>query len=280
MFQQVFHTSCVKQLMRATAHLSLSLITPLIVFAVVGVVSTTPAHAQLQDIDAFVTCVNNIGPNATVVDAVACVPAGCYVTVTLSQESAQPACTLTDGTQLPRVIFSCASNGGTNQILRFRPSFSLCTQSASPSPSRVINHIELGEDSGVVRDSQQTQTMADITLLPPTLPAGSLTDAGVQAGNANPETGCANCHDALGTTTVVSPSSQAGSVVNLFGPIRPELGEGTIFTNDPKVQAPAVQTPLSTICTEIANSTYLFVSHPDRYQLAVSLCNALQLKTQ
>jgi hypothetical protein len=278
MFQQVLRTFCVKQLMRATAHFSLSLIAPLIVFAVVGVISATPAHAQLQDIDSFVSCVNNIGPNATVVDAVACVPAGCYTTVTLSQESAQPACTLTDGTRLPRVIFSCTGTGG-NQSLRFRPSFSLCTQSAAPSPSRVINHIEVGEDSGVVRDHQQTQTMGDITLLPPVFPAGSLTDAGVQAGNADPEKGCANCHDAMGTTRVVSPSSQAGNVVNLFAPVPPELAEGTIFTNDPNVQAPAVQTSLSTICTGIQNSTYLFVTHPDRYNLAVSLCNQLELKT-
>ena len=278
MSQQPMHTLCVKQLMRATAHLSLSLITPLIVFAVVGVISAAPAYAQLQDIDSFVSCVNNIGPNATVVDAVACVPAGCYTTVTLSQESAQPACTLTDGTRLPRVIFSCAGSGG-NQILRFRPSFSLCTQSAAPSPSRVINHIEVGEDSGVVRDSQKTQTMGDITLLPPLFPAGSLTDAGVQAGNANPETGCANCHDTMGTTRVVSPSSLAGNVVNLFAPVRPALAEGTIFSNEPGVYAPAVQTPLSDICTGIQNSTFLFVSHPDRYNLALNLCNALEPKT-
>ena len=94
-------------------------------FAFAGVVlsvltlAAAPAYAA-NDIDSFVTCVN--GPtNLTVVDAVACVPSGCKTTVTLSEESAQPACTLRDGTRLPRVIFSCAGDSGS---LRFRPSFS------------------------------------------------------------------------------------------------------------------------------------------------------------
>ncbi|PYY13473.1 MAG: hypothetical protein DMG60_21885 [Acidobacteria bacterium] len=264
MFQQTLHTFCVKQLMRAAAHLFLSSITPLIVFAVFGVISAAPAHAQSQDIDSFVGCLNSIAtPNATVADAAACLPSSCYTTVTLSQESAQPACTLVDGTRLPRVIFSCQGPGG-SQTLRFRPSFSLCTLGASPSSS-VINHIEVGEDSGVVVDSQKLQKMGDITL--PTLV--SLTNAGVQTNNADPQTGCANCHDVLATV----------GGINLFAPIRPALSEGTIYSNDPSVRAPAVQTPLSAICTGIQNSTYLFVKHLDRYNLALRLCNALEPKT-
>ena len=97
--------------------------------------AAAPAYAA-NDIDSFVTCVN--GPtNLTVVDAVACVPSGCKTTLTLSEESAQPGCTLRDGTRLPRVIFSCA---GTGTGLRFRPSFTLCTQGG------IINHIEIGEE--------------------------------------------------------------------------------------------------------------------------------------
>ena len=80
--------------------------------------AAAPAYAA--DIHSFVACLNSIH-STRVSDAVACVPSGCKTTVTLSEESAQPACTLRDGTRLPRVIFSCAGDSGS---LRFRPSFS------------------------------------------------------------------------------------------------------------------------------------------------------------
>jgi hypothetical protein len=259
MFQQVLHASCVKQLMRAAAHLSLSLITPVIVFAVVGVISVTPAYAQDQaSIDAFVGCLNSLPAGAGVDAAVACVPTSCFTTVTMSSESAQPACTLNDGTKLPRVIFSCQESDSATQ--RFRPSFSLCTSNS------VINHIEVGEDSGVVVDTKQLQVMGDISL-PTAAPLDSGVN-GIQAGNGNTQTGCANCHDQLATV----------GGVNLFAPIRPALGDGTIYTNDPRVQAPAVQTPLSVICAGIQSSTYL-AAHPAKQALASSLCTALSPRT-
>src|SRR5512138_531033 len=102
-------------------------------------VAAVPAYAAgSEDIDSFVACLNAID-STSVSDAVACVPSGCYATVTLSGESAQPGCTLRDGTRLPRVIFSCPGPGG-SPTLRFRPSFSLCTLGG------VIDHIEVGED--------------------------------------------------------------------------------------------------------------------------------------
>src|SRR5512146_1100892 len=67
--------------------------------------------ASAADIHSFVACLKGIN-STNVADAVACVPAGCYATVTLSEESAQPACTLRDGTRLPRVILSCPGSGG------------------------------------------------------------------------------------------------------------------------------------------------------------------------
>src|SRR5437870_669565 len=55
-----------------------------------------PAHAAdpVRDISSFVTCLNSITTTPrTVVDAVACVPSpGCYTTLTVSEESAQPGC--------------------------------------------------------------------------------------------------------------------------------------------------------------------------------------------
>jgi hypothetical protein len=100
----------------------------------------SPGPARFMDLAAairsFVAGVK--GPtNLTVADAEACVPANCYAIVTMSEESAQPTCTLRDGTTLPREIFSCT---GASSSLRFRPSFSLCRQGG------IITHIELGED--------------------------------------------------------------------------------------------------------------------------------------
>ena len=266
MSQQPLHTLCVKQLMRATTHL----ITPLIVFAVVGVISAAPAHAQVQDIHSFVACLNSITTaNPTVADAVACVPNGCYTTVTMSQESAQPGCTLRDGTRLPRVIYSCAGSGG-SQVLRFRPSFTLCsTRIDGVVP---INHIELGEDV----NSRHVQKMADVDSA---LGFQALTEFGTDA-TAVVDTrfpynnkGCFDCHDRQGSLTRTD-----GTIVNLFARVFPELAEGTIYNNDPGVVSPAVQTPLSDICTGIANSTQL-QANPARFALAVSLCSKLELKT-
>ena len=224
---------------------------------------TTPTYS---DISSFVACLHTITKaSPTVADAVPCVPSGCYFTVTLSEESAQPACTLRDGTRLPRVIFSCPGTGG-SQALRFRPSFSLCTQGG------IINHIEVGEDVNKSNGSDDpevrafpfVQKMADIDS-PPDVPSFQ---AVVDTKSPPKNLGCAECHDRKGTLTT------AGTIFNLFGPIRPELADGTIWTNDPAVVTPAVQTPLSVICAGIASSSQL-ARNPSRQALAASLCNAL-----
>ena len=205
----------------------------------------------------FDTCLASIPTPRTVADAVACVPSGCHVTWTLSEESAQSACTLRDGTRLPRVIFSCA--GAIAQDQRFRPSFSLCTMGG------VINHIEIGEDVNKKTGSDDpevaafpfVQKMADVD---------TKVSFQVVADTPTKNLGCAECHDRKGTWP---PGTND---FNLFGPIRPELADGTIFTNDPAVVAPAPanQIPPSVICAGI-NSI--------RFPLANSLCSALAAKS-
>jgi hypothetical protein len=240
--------------------------------------AAAPAYAQVpgRDVKTFVDCLNSSNPK-TVADAVACVPSDCYTTVTTSGESAQPGCTLRDGTRLPRVIFSCPGPDG-SQSLRFRPAFSLCTQGG------VINHIELGEDVNRSHRSDDpelrgfpfVQKMADIEIPPD----GSFQDltlfgtgklAVVDAKTPPNSKGCAECHDKLGSL------STTGGVANLFGPIPPVLADGTIYTNDPPVLAFGApgQIPLSTICTEIRNSSQLKRT-PAKYALAVSLCDNLE----
>jgi len=239
------------------------------------------AQTNIHD---FVACLNSLPSDAKVdVAASTCVPKGCFYTNTMSQESAQNACILNDGTRLPRVIFSCAETGaqpGGNQILRYRPSFSLCTLGNDFTRS-VINHIEVGEDQHTIRDSGYVQKMADIAA-PPEGTTIHVTEFGtgttaivdtlVPANNK----GCANCHDNLGhQPDVVTPSV----MINLFRQVLPELKEGTISTNDPTVVAPANPVPLSQICTGIANSSQL-KNNPSKYALANSLCKILLDKEQ
>jgi len=240
-----------------------------------------PLHVQAQNntIQTFIDCLNGLGSSATVVDAAnKCLPAGCYWSNTLSEESAQPACTLRDGTRLPRVLFSCTGSGG-SQTKRFRPSFSLCTQGNPP----VIDHIEVGQD--VRRDTTDdpglsttnVQYMGDITP-----PYGSLKQFGmgatavVDARNPPNSKHCQECHDNTGTV----PSPPSGNTFNLFRSILIDAADGTIGTNDPTVAPPLPgnAVSLNDICVGIQTSSQLKKS-PNR-QKAIDLCAALLLKEQ
>jgi hypothetical protein len=242
--------------------------------------AAAPAYAAAPgDIQSFVDCLNSSNaPNQTVADVVACVPSNCKTTVTLSEESGQPACTLRDGTRLPRVIFSCPGPNG-SQTFRFRPSFSLCTQGG------IINHIEVGEDVNkstrtddpALRNFPYVQKMADIvvggsqylTLF------GSGKTAVLDAKSPANKKGCSECHDKMGTLTVAP-----ASIANLFLPIPSAVADGTIYTDDPAVDSSGVpQTPLIDICTGIWNSTQLANSMiPGLKDLAFNLCTALKDK--
>ena len=241
-----------------------------------------PAHAAGPvDISSFVACLNSTSTTSQpVVDAVACVPSpGCYTTLTVSEESAQPGCTLADGTNLPRVIFSCPGSGG-SLTLRFRPSFTLCTLGGGT----LINHIELGEDLNSIVDSRRVQKMADVdaTVPRPLTEFGTGNTAVVDAPPSASFPGghsknCGECHDLLGT------AGTGATIFNRFAPIRPAVAEGTIFTNDPRVTPPSPQKSLSDtftdICNGINNSSQL-ARNPGRQSLALSLCSRLAAKAQ
>jgi len=251
-----------------------------VLLGLVAVACFLPAQVRAQNsISSFVTCVNGLGANATTTDAVACVPAGCFFTNTASQESAQPACKLRDGTVLPRVIFSCPGVNG-SQVLRFRPSFSLCTQGG------VIDHVELGQDfrhndtddPGFV--GFNIQLMADVDMTANThnggfslflpAPAGSQSPGAAVVDAANNTKNCAECHDRKGTV------GTGVTVFNQFGPIPPELAEGTISSNDPFVVATS-SADLTAICAGITASTQL-QRNPARWAQAKALCSALNAK--
>jgi hypothetical protein len=225
------------------------------------------AQGNANSIDTFVACVNG---KATVADAVACLPTtGCFFTNTMSRESAQPACTLRDGTKLPRVIFSCPGPNG-DLVLRFRPSFSLCTQGGT---NPVIDHIELGQDMRKNTTDDPgfagfgIQFMADILVKP----GATYTLSGVLDTPTSPK-GCNDCHDQFRTAVLVTTTA------NTFGPIPPELAEGTLSSNDPFVQATS-GADLSAICAGISASlTSGQLKTSPNGPKALALCNALNNK--
>ena len=105
-----------------------------------------------NDIASFVACLDDrlINPaTVNVADTVQCIPNGCKLTVTMSQESAQPACfeqpQPTDTkVQLPRIILSCPGPAG-SEWQRFRPSYLLCPVDI-PKRNNGWNRIEVGQD--------------------------------------------------------------------------------------------------------------------------------------
>jgi hypothetical protein len=114
----------------------------------------------VNSIDSFICCVNeNVKAGGNVSNAVQCLPPGCSVTLTMSNQSAQAACTL--GTcQLPRVLLTCPGPG---PDLFFRPSFLLCPQDSGTAPNYGMDRVELGED---VEDGDGDMLMADVPFAP------------------------------------------------------------------------------------------------------------------
>jgi len=246
----------------------------------------------------FVDCLHKIDPtHQTVANAVACVHDGAYTTVTMSEESGQPACKLQDGTRLPRVIFSIPIPGasGSKGLIYFRPSFSLCTQGG------IINHIEVGQDvprstrtdDPALKNFPYLQEMADFDLNPghstrpwnftEFLTGLNKADAVLDAKTPPNPKGCSECHDRMGTMAV--PAAVPPGTANLFLPIPAAVAEGTLWTNDPLVEGYVTPVPLNPlgkmdgICTGIANSTQLANSKNHSLKdLATDLCNKLSAK--
>lgn len=177
----------------------------------------------------------------------------------MSTISAQPACTLADGTQLPRIDYSCPGPGN-SRTLRFRPTFTLCTKGGA------INHIEVAEDVNGTPD----QKMGDVDS---SLGLQTLTEFGpgnsvVDTSTANK--GCGQCHFKRGTV------STGGRTVNTYEDILPD--RGILFMNDPNGGPSVSTTPLSEICTRLERSSQL-ASNPSEKSVVVDLCNALARKT-
>ena len=120
-----------------------------------------------KTIATFVKCLNDTKKaKANVADVIeACIPDKCKMTLTMSQQSAQKACTLA-GCKLPRVIFEC---DGPEASLKFRPSLLMCPTDSKFNGEFGVNRIEAGEETKNPKDASETvMRMADINVPPDT----------------------------------------------------------------------------------------------------------------
>ncbi|MBA3506273.1 MAG: hypothetical protein H0T80_10910 [Betaproteobacteria bacterium] len=141
-----------------------------------GVATAAPADPNnSKSINTFIKCLNDTGkPKASIADLIdACVPDKCKMTLTMSQESAQKACTL-GGCKLPRVIFECA---GPEMSLMFRPSLLLCPTDSKFNGEFGVNRIEVGEDTKNPKNATEiVMKMAEVNVPPPLLDGSGGTD--------------------------------------------------------------------------------------------------------
>jgi hypothetical protein len=175
------------------------------------------AQAAVKDISSFNDCINTCqGGKATdTSNTVQCLPAGCKVTLTMSPDSAQAACTL-GGCQLPRVILDCSSK--TDKTLPpFRPSYLLCPKDSKRAGNQFGNdRIEIGQDKD--NKAQSVMFMADIPV-PPGQNYAKLMLQDILSQFKNTK-GCNSCHDA--------PNPRTAKIMGIDGelsqPISP-IGE-------------------------------------------------------
>ena len=170
-----------------------------------------PGPNEVKTIDDFVACVNDRlkgKQDASVADTVQCLPPKCCITLTMSQRSAQAACTLGgDGDpepvcQLPRVLIECP---GPPKLM---PSYLLCPVGSETGPEgmqvRGSNRVEVGQ----AVDDQGNMRMADIPINPGLFKA--LTGDVISHTKDGSDAGTHGCNDdSIGCHTAEDPLESA-----------------------------------------------------------------------
>lgn len=176
------------------------------------------AQAQLEAMRTFVDCLNRqigAGNPADISSTLQCLPANCTMTLTMSGESAQPACAQ-GGCQLPRVILNCPGPPA------FIPSYSLCPEGGTS------DHLELGVV--VSRRPNIRMAMAELKV-----PEGPYTPTRLQSFKSivPDNKGCNACHD-NGNPNAKDGALQQSIAIDTFGNFAgTELGPLVIDTNEP-----------------------------------------------
>ncbi len=141
---------------------------------------------DVETIEDFIGCLNAnlLEEYHTIADTVQCLPEKCSLTLTMSENSAQAACSV-GGCQLPRVILDCPGPP------RFFPSYLLCPLDSESGGHLGVNRVELGQ----VIDDMGNMRMADVPVEPgpftPLYPHDVLSVVGASKG-------CNGCHTAVG----------------------------------------------------------------------------------
>lgn len=242
------------------AHVRLSFI-PVAAIVLLGLcllfpaaVTARPDPTKVKDIKTFIACLNMIKKKtASIADAAKCVPPCCNFVLTMSDNSAQAACSL-GSCKLPRVIFDCP---GPDDTKRFRPSFLLCPIGSKGAGNQFgTDRTELGEDV----DDQGSMKMADIPAPPGMTDFGMTTEGGaLSKGTADHfgTQGCnAGCHEAAGGGAVDGDNNQLSEPIDPFGKSgTTELAPLVIDTDEPgRSVDPMMRMTLKQICKCIKNN--------------------------
>lgn len=211
-----------------------------------AIVSNACAGAKLKNntIKSFTNCLNAcLGPPAGKVDvsnAVQCLPDDCFLTVTMSPQSAQRACTL-GSCQLPRLIFDCPGPQKApyrrSTPLRFRPSFLLCpVDSVDAHGFFGIDRIEIDQDNETLNDGQNSfdMTMADVPITP--RKEWKKKQLGETLSTEKTDKGCKLCHAPNGITMVHGLKALLSRDLSPFkNDFNEHLASYVIGTNNPAV---------------------------------------------
>ena len=235
------------------------------------------SHGWAQDptnTNELVACINEKladGSNVDISGAVqSCVPQGCKVTASMSTASAQPACNIAD-TQLPRVFLNCP---GSAPGLRFRPTFTLCTNDA--------NRIEVGEDVAPIAPSPAVPMQMANIQIPMNQPLHPLSNF---LNTPNNNIRCTRCHGNAGSG-ITGDTPLLSSPFDPFTVQRRNLLPLVIYSTEPTRKAlispsgtiagrPVTAQTLDQICGRIQST---LENNPFAYGTSAptqALCNAL-----
>jgi len=169
---------------------------------------------------------------------VQCLPDGCFVTVTMSPQSAQRACSL-GGCQLPRLIFDCPGlqkgDIAPELDLGLRPSFLLCpVDSVDARGLFGIDRIEIGQDNEKLKVAEKSfdMMMADVPIPPHS--EWKKKQLGEALSTEEADKGCKLCHTQNGITTVHGLKALLSRDLSPYkNDFNEHLASYVIGTNDP-----------------------------------------------
>ena len=241
--------------------------------------------ANVKNLPDFLKCMNdNLKKGDAIDKAVACLPAGCTITLVMSESSAQPGCAPPKGAQkcqLPRVLLACGDP-------KFEPSFTLCPTSSEGGMQRIeVCQAMPGTDDTEMADISAFANGYDpaVATLKQVLSMPNDDDTGTKGCNGN-------CHLHEKGKRTDDKNNVVNTGVNgglLSTRVAPDVNK-VIFTTDPAVKAAIEKAKkdgeyaqlegtkdeeLASICKCIDENKDKEPFTKESGKLALDLCNAL-----